>query len=98
MLAGIAVPTDCAQAQSDATQSDTVNALGGSFEVRDLARAHGPDLRVFPGQDPLEVDVNTTVEKAGLNAKILRYRGRVGTHLAAPFDTPNDRRSRRKFS
>ncbi len=57
MLAGIDVPAGCAQAQSAATQSGTVNALGGSFEVRDLARTHGPDFRVFPGQDPLEIDV-----------------------------------------
>ena len=97
MLAGIDVPAGCAQAQSAATQSGTVNALGGPFEVRDLARTHGPDFRVFPGQDPLEIDVNTTVERVGLNSEILRYRGHVGAHLAAPSDAPNDRRPRREF-
>ena len=74
-----------------------MNALGGSFEVRYLARTHGPEFRVFPGQDPLEIDVNTTVERAGLDFKILCYRGHVGTHLAAPFDASNDRRPRREF-
>ena len=97
MLAGIDVPAGCAQAQSAAKQSGTVNALGGSFEVRDLARTHGPDFRVFPGQDPLEIDVKTTVEKAGLNSKILRYRGHVCAHLAAPFDASNDSRPQRGF-
>ena len=98
MLADIDVPAGRAQAQSAATQGGTVNALGGPFEVRELARTHGPDFRVFPGRDPLGIDANTTVERVGLNSKILRYRGHVGAHLAASFEAPNDRRPRRNFS
>ncbi len=94
-IAGIVAPAGCARTQSaatqpaGATQTAAVGALGGPFEVRDLTHTHGPNFPVYPGQDPLEIEVNTTVEEDGLNSYALRYGEHIGTHIDAPFHASN---------
>lgn len=80
-LAGGAVAPMLARAQGATPVASTQNPFGAIY---DLTHVASPDFPMFPGANPMQIDLLVTIEENGFYKNTLTLDEHTGTHMDAP--------------
>jgi kynurenine formamidase len=73
-----------AAAQTTATSPVAGQPTLNFSQIVDLSHTHGPDFPVFPGAQPMQINVITTIAENGYYENELILAEHTGTHMDAP--------------